>query len=93
MQSLDRIHRIGLGPKEDVFYHILECNDTIDETIDRRLEEKQTVMKELLEDEEVPVGTFELQERDEGELESEEKADFAATIEDLKKQIEKLNIP
>ena len=60
-QSLDRIHRIGLGPKEDVFYHILECVDTIDETIDRRLEEKQTVMKELLEDEEVPIGAFEIQ--------------------------------
>ena len=93
MQSLDRIHRIGLGPKEDVFYHILECVDTIDETIDRRLEEKQTVMKELLEDEEVPIGTFEIQERDETGIESEEKADFAATIEDLKKQIEKLDIP
>ncbi len=87
LQSLDRIHRIGLEPNEDVFYHILQCSDTIDETIDQRLEEKQTAMRRLLEDEDISIVTFDLPEGDKSALgkESDEQDDFDATIDDLKK--------
>ena len=84
MQSLDRIHRIGLEPNEDVTYHILIARETIDETIDRRLNEKQTNMLSLLEDE-LPVGTFETEEKQMEQTEDEEAIDFEETLKDLKK--------
>ena len=87
MQSLDRIHRIGLEPNEDVTYHILIARETIDETIDRRLNEKQTNMLSLLEDE-LPVGTFETEEKQMEQTEDEEAIDFEETLKDLKKHFE-----
>ena len=44
LQSLDRIHRIGLSKDEKVFYHILQAENSIDETIHRRLNEKEKNM-------------------------------------------------
>jgi hypothetical protein len=68
----------------------LKSSGTIDETIDRRLEEKQTTMRRLLEDEEVSVGTFDLAEEEKHDLgrKVEEDDDFQATIDDLKHQSE-----
>lgn len=85
MQSLDRLHRIGLEPHEIVTYHILIAEDTIDETIDRRLNEKQANMLNLLEDD-VPVGTFEPEEHQMVQSEDEEVVDFEETIRDLRRQ-------
>jgi len=87
MQSLDRIHRIGLAPDEIVTYHILMANDTIDETIDRRLGEKQANMIRLLEDE-LPVGTLEVEKQQIGRSEDEEAIDFEETMRDIKRQLE-----
>jgi SNF2 family DNA or RNA helicase len=87
MQSLDRIHRIGLEPDEIVTYHILIARDTIDETIDRRLNEKQVNMFRLLEDD-LPIGTFEVEEYQIGQSESEEAIDFEETIKDIKQRFE-----
>jgi len=87
MQSLDRIHRIGLAPNEIVTYHILMANDTIDETIDRRLEEKQANMILLLEDE-LPLGTLEVELHQIGQSENEEAIDFEETMKDIKHQLE-----
>lgn len=84
IQSLDRIHRIGLEQNAKVNYHILIAKNTIDETIDRRLDEKQETMIRLLE-EEIPVGTFDVEGYEMEPLESEEKLDFEATINDVKK--------
>ena len=85
MQSLDRIHRIGLRPNEVVTYHILIARDTIDETIDRRLNEKQETMLHLLEDE-LPVGTLEIEEHQMEPSEDEETVDFEETLKDLRKR-------
>lgn len=87
MQSLDRIHRIGLAHDEEVNYYILKCSSTIDETIDDRLLEKESAMKELLEDTEIPIGAFDLPEKDKYALgrEEEEEEDFNATVRDLKR--------
>lgn len=85
MQSLDRLHRIGLEPEEIVNYHILMAKNTIDETIDRRLTAKQTKMLHLLEDD-LPVGTFEVEEYEMQPTEDEETIDFEETMRDIKKQ-------
>ncbi len=85
IQSLDRIHRIGLGEDEIVNYHILIGRNTIDETIDQRLNEKHSTMLKVLEDE-IPVGDFDI-EAPELEEENEVEADFEATIKDIKKNL------
>jgi len=88
LQSLDRIHRIGLEQNEEVFYYILQCANSIDETIDQRLVEKEMRMQALLEGKDIPVGTFDLADEDKFALanRSEEQADFEATVRDLQKQ-------
>jgi SNF2 family DNA or RNA helicase len=83
IQSMDRLHRIGLDQDEIVNYHILIAKNTIDETIDRRLDEKHETMIHVLEDE-IPIGDLEIV-GPELENENEEAADFAATVMDVKK--------
>ena len=85
MQSLDRLHRIGLEPGEIVTYHIILAQQTIDETIDRRLSEKQERMLRLLEDE-LPVGTFEVEQYEMEPTEDEETIDFEEALKDIREQ-------
>lgn len=84
IQSLDRIHRIGLAAHETVHYHILIANNTIDETIDRRLIEKQEAMIGVLEDE-LPFGGLEIEDHEMELTENEETQDFDATFADLRR--------
>ena len=83
IQSLDRIHRIGLEQNEIVNYHILLAKNTIDETIDNRLDAKHETMIRVLEDE-IPIGELDI-EGPELENEDEEAADFEATVKDTQK--------
>ncbi len=85
MQSLDRIHRIGLAPTEIVTYHILVAGNTVDETIERRLEQKQKNMRALL-GEGLPTGTFEVEEHFMEQSEQQEVIDFEETFRDLRQQ-------
>jgi len=87
MQSLDRIHRVGLKRNENVYYHILICSNTIDETIDRRLLEKQDSMNHILEDKSAPLGSFDVEPMQLGKDEDEEMQDLLAVIEDLKRHV------
>ena len=52
LQSIDRIHRLGLPPDANVTIHILlatlDNDDTIDHLVDASLLDKQEVMEELL---------------------------------------------
>ena len=50
MQSIDRIHRIGMDENTEVNYHLLIAKNTIDEAIDRRLKEKYRDMLKALND-------------------------------------------
>jgi SNF2 family DNA or RNA helicase len=50
MQSLDRIHRVGLPPGTDVRYHILLGIGTLDEVVDTRLQYKMEIMHRVLND-------------------------------------------
>lgn len=83
IQSLDRIHRIGLEQNEIVNYHILLAKNTIDETIDNRLDAKHETMIRVLEDE-IPFGELDIEGTD-LENEEEEAADFNATVKDTQK--------
>jgi SNF2 family DNA or RNA helicase len=84
IQSLDRIHRIG--SIKEVNYYILLANDTIDITIDRRLDEKFETMKSVLEDE-LPIGSLDVDEFEMELNENEEEQDFSATIFDIQKNL------
>jgi SNF2 family DNA or RNA helicase len=83
MQSLDRIHRIGLDPKTQVHYYFFQSKNSIDEIIDDRLLEKHKKMLELLEDD-FAVLDLESSENEFTEI-SEEEKDFASVINQLKK--------
>lgn len=50
MQSMDRIHRIGMDTATKVKYHLLIAKDTIDEVINCRLNEKYADMLTALND-------------------------------------------
>ena len=50
MQSMDRIHRIGMDKSTKVEYHIIIAKNTIDEVINRRLIEKWSDMLKALND-------------------------------------------
>lgn len=84
LQSLDRIHRIGLERNEIVNYHILLATGTIDQTIDDRLEEKSERMKSVLEDD-IPIGDLDVEAQEMEESDSEVERDFEATVHDLKR--------
>ncbi|MDB5397962.1 MAG: hypothetical protein JWM91_5468 [Rhodospirillales bacterium] len=77
MQSLDRIHRLGLRDDDRVHYHILCSEGTIDELIDRRLDEKRARLEALLEDDLVPV---DLDDTEDVSEENEEAKDFEELI-------------
>ncbi len=50
MQSMDRIHRVGLPPNATVRYHMLLGIDTMDEVVDTRLLFKMETMHRVLND-------------------------------------------
>lgn len=53
LQSLDRIHRLGLSPKAETRVTILAARGTIDEVVTLRLEKKLKFMGRILDDPEV----------------------------------------
>jgi SNF2 family DNA or RNA helicase len=50
MQSMDRIHRLGLHNDDITTYYILECSGSIDEIVSDRLKGKMESMNHVLED-------------------------------------------
>ena len=50
LQSLDRIHRLGLAPETETRVTVLAVRDTVDEVVVRRLEEKLEFMASILDD-------------------------------------------
>lgn len=55
IQSKDRIHRVGLQENTETHYHYILSANSIDETIHQRLIEKETRMLELIESNEIPL--------------------------------------
>jgi SNF2 family DNA or RNA helicase len=86
MQSLDRIHRVGLNAQDKVHYYLLQSEGTIDEVIDQRLNEKQASMLKLL-DEDFSVMSLEYAAGEFSE-ETEEDRDYSALVEHLKREVQ-----
>lgn len=86
MQSLDRIHRVGMRPQDRVHYYLLQSEETIDEVIDQRLEEKQARMLKLL-DEDFSIMNLDYAAGDFSE-ETEEERDYSALLEHLKREVQ-----
>jgi len=57
IQSKDRIHRVGLQEGVVTHYHYVLSEDSVDETIHRRLIEKEIRMLELIESQDIPLIT------------------------------------
>lgn len=55
MQSKDRIHRYGLPPETITNYYYVQSANSVDETILTRLREKEKRMLELIESQEIPL--------------------------------------
>ncbi len=55
IQSKDRIHRYSPKPLGKVRYHLLSGEGTIDETISRRLIEKENRLSDLVDSQEIPL--------------------------------------
>jgi len=55
IQSKDRIHRVGLEPNTITHYYYILSKDSIDETINTRLIEKEQRMLEIIEGQEIPL--------------------------------------
>ncbi|VVB90943.1 Uncharacterised protein [uncultured archaeon] len=86
LQSLDRIHRIGLKPDEKITYTILISENTIEEVVNSRLEEKLNQMLNFLNDD-LSVSNIEFSIKEVSDGEKEEVADFNAVIDALKKHL------
>lgn len=85
LQSRDRIHRVGLKPSDKICYHICIAKGTIDEVVDKRLEEKYTKMINLLEHDFGKV-SLDLGEDVVSEEENEE-IDFAETLKHIERTV------
>jgi SNF2 family DNA or RNA helicase len=59
LQSLDRIHRVGLPANQETFYYIIQNKHSIDGVVEDRLMQKASLMFQVLESD-LPVGTSEL---------------------------------
>jgi SNF2 family DNA or RNA helicase len=84
MQSLDRIHRVGLDPKTKTNYYILQVENTIDETVDRRLDEKRARMLKIL-NEDFEAINLETKIDEISDIAGDSQKDFNETIKDLKR--------
>ncbi|MEM1338697.1 MAG: DEAD/DEAH box helicase [Bacteroidota bacterium] len=55
LQSKDRIHRVGLNPKDKINYYYILSKHSVDETIHAKLNEKEQAMKRIIESREIPL--------------------------------------
>ncbi len=82
IQSRNRIHRVGLLPHEDVTYHLLLTENSIDEVVNQRLMAKEENMNRLLDDDDAPVVALPVSTGD--LFGTEDELDFEAVIRQLR---------
>ena len=80
IQSLERIHRIGLDPKQETKYSILMTEGTIDARIDRNLEIKFDRMQEFLNEDKFGVLNLDLHFDMLADSNAEEDAEFRKAL-------------
>lgn len=88
LQSMDRIHRLGLPPDQDTTIEIVECAKSVDETVDSRLAAKINAMAVALNDTSLRIDPIPMDvqpadddELPEGELDAD---DVQALLRDLR---------
>ncbi len=90
MQSLDRIHRLGISEDDKITYYLLISSDTIEEVIDDRLETKMGNMLKLMDDD-LSVINLDFSLEDVSENEDEENTDFEAVLKYVKNKLGNLH--
>jgi SNF2 family DNA or RNA helicase len=86
LQSLDRIHRLGLNRSVETYVEILVAKDTIDEVLIKRLNLKTRLMGKVLDDPELAKLAY-----DPEDLSDQDLALDAGDIKSLEKHISSLN--
>jgi len=91
LQSIDRIHRLGLAPSITTYIHILQSVvpaglGSIDHSVSRRLASKIRNMQKILDDSDLHEIALD-------EEEAEVPVDTSITLEDIKDLIEQLTTP
>ncbi len=86
MQSMDRIHRIGMKSDAQVEYHIIVAKNTIDEVINTRLDSKWIDMLTALDDD--MLDGLNIDPTPEKLNPDEFNLDYQSIVEQLKKNIE-----
>lgn len=81
LQSMDRIHRLGIPPSARVTYEILCSVGTVDEVVDRRLGEKVRRLAAILDDD--SLATLVLDSDEPGEDEEFDQEDAARVLDFL----------
>ncbi len=66
MQSKDRIHRVGLEQTDKINYYFFLSKDSVDEVIHKRVLEKERKMLEIIENEEIPLLSMNMDDVNEG---------------------------
>lgn len=74
LQSKDRIHRVGLKPTDVTNYYYLVSENSIDETIHEALAAKEKRMMKLIESEEIPLISLNM------DYETDSESDFKSII-------------
>jgi len=82
IQSMDRIHRVGMPPGKTATYYLPIMNCAIDRLVDSRLLTRQETLLRLLSDDSLPIGGL----GESGLFEDE--YDLDAVFEDLRKMLE-----
>jgi len=85
LQSLERIHRIGMNPDVETKYTILHSENSIDSDVDSRLDIKKKRMERFLEEDDFNTLNLELDYNNCYGPEEELDDDYQAVLEHLKK--------
>ncbi len=81
LQSMDRIHRLGLPPDAQVTYELLVGSGTIDETVHDRLEQKTRRLGAILEDHDLAALVLDVEEpTEEEEFDQDDAAQVMAFL-------------
>lgn len=88
MQSLDRIHRVGLPPNSKIRYDIIQSDRSIDQTIHDRLITKQKNMEKFLNQRTLDMGAIVDEDALTDVSDYGYKADFDAVIKDIGRHVD-----
>lgn len=76
LQSEDRIHRLGLKPRQQTTIEIVSCPDTVDESVSKRLSKKVDLMRDVLEDPDLNIDPIPFEADNDLEFDIEDAKDF-----------------